>query len=76
MEDKDHVPLIWLDRGYYGLPAQQALVAAGLATLDDTGIATLKLYHGNETQKFELEWKRIARGGGEIQGRRGTRRRI
>jgi hypothetical protein len=62
VEDKDHVPLIWLDRGYYGLPAQEALVAAGLATLDDTGIANLTLYRGNKTQKFELEWKRILRG--------------
>jgi hypothetical protein len=60
-EDKDHTPLIWLDRGYYGLPAQQALVAAGLATLDDTGIEKLVLYNDGETRRFELDWKGLLR---------------
>jgi hypothetical protein len=61
-EDTDHVPLIWLDGGWYGTPAQLALVQAGLATPDDTGVKNLVLYHDGETRKFEFDWKGELRG--------------
>ena len=59
VNDKDGVPLVWLEGGY-GETAQRVLLQAGLGTMDDTGVADLRLF-SDDDRRWEFDWKRVLR---------------
>ena len=61
IENKDGAPLVWIESGY-GAMLQRNMVQAGLATIDEEGLADFKLYHESynaDARRSAFDWKKI-----------------